>query len=290
MKKTLIALAVLAASGASFAQSTVTLSGAVGFGYTKDATSKGYEFTDGKFTLAAKEDLGGGLSAAASMTVDSVFGRQTASPTNGDTSLTLASTNGFTVTMASLESAADARKGDVSGISMEQGMDKSNYNLATVNVDTVAATYTLMPGLTIGASHSEITPLGDATATTKNTKFSAAYAQGPLSVFASSAKLSTTGAKVDLSLAASYDFGAAKVGAGYRGKGSNADSVNLVSVSVPMGAFNFGVVSAEYNGVRGTGYGVNYSLSKRTVVYASQGVSDAAALDKNTRIKLVHTF
>ncbi len=290
MKKTLIALAILTVSGASFAQSTVTLGGAIGFGYTKDAASKGYEMTDGKFTLTAVEDLGGGLKATGAMTVDSVFGRQTANPTNADATLTLASASGWSLSMGSLESAADARKGDVSGISLEKGLDQADYNLANTNVDVITASYAVTPSVTVGVSHAEYGTLGDATATTKLTKVFASYANGPLSLFASNTDFSDAAVKSRSDFAASYDLGVAKVGVGYRSKGSALDSTTLVSASVPVGAFTFGVASAEYNGVRGTGYGVNYSLSKRTTLYVSKGVSDAAALDNNTRVKLVHTF
>jgi predicted porin len=289
MKKSLIALAALAAVSAASAQSTVTLSGAVGFGYTKDATTKGYEMTDGKFTLAAKEDLGGGLSAAASMTVDSVFGRQTTSPTNADTTLTVASKD-WSLTMGSFESTADARKGDVSGLSMEQGMDKANYNLATVPVDAIVGTLTVMPGVSVGIAHAEYGTLGDATTATKLTKLIASYANGPLSLYGSNTNTNVAGAKSYSDIAASYNMGVAKVGVGHRTKGDALTSTNLVSLSVPVGALSFGIVSVTYNGLSATGYGVNYSLSKRTNLYLANGVSDVASLDKSTRLKLVHAF
>jgi hypothetical protein len=68
MKKTLIALAVLAASGASFAQSTVTLSGSLGltFGnveYAGAPSRMDVGRTSGAITLSGSEDLGGGLKA-----------------------------------------------------------------------------------------------------------------------------------------------------------------------------------------------------------------------------------
>jgi predicted porin len=289
MKKTLIALAVLAASGASFAQSSVTISGAVGFGYSKDATTKGYEMTDGNVQFTAKEDLGGGMAVVGAVKLDSLFGRAQTNPTNADATLTF--TNGALSLMGgSFESTADARKGDVSGISLEQGLDKADYNLATTNVDGIVVSYALMPGVTIGASHAEVTPLGDATATTKTTKISASYANGPLTVFFSNGKLSTAGAKPNSNFAVTYDLGVAKVGMGMRTKGDGLDSTTLFSAAVPVGAFNFGIATAEYNGVRGTVVGANYSLSKTTTVYVSRQQSDAAALDDSYRIKLVKAF
>lgn len=68
MKKTLIALAVLAASGASFAQSAVTLSGGMtfGLGTTEIGTAgSGLQLVrqTGNLQFAGTEDLGGGLKA-----------------------------------------------------------------------------------------------------------------------------------------------------------------------------------------------------------------------------------
>ncbi len=78
MKKTLIALAVLATSGASFAQ--VTLTGKLGFGAQRqpvNATAlaptadsqQGFLMTDGNLTFGATEDLGGGWKASTSMEI-----------------------------------------------------------------------------------------------------------------------------------------------------------------------------------------------------------------------------
>jgi predicted porin len=69
MKKTLIALAVLTVSGASFAQSAVTLSGGYGLavGTTKTgADSSGTQIArqTGNLNFAGTEDLGGGLKAS----------------------------------------------------------------------------------------------------------------------------------------------------------------------------------------------------------------------------------
>ena len=289
MKKTLIALAVVAASGAAFAQSSVTISGAVGFGYSKDATTKGYEMTDGNVQFTAKEDLGAGMSVVGAMKLDSMLGRGTANPTNADATLTFTNGN-FSLTGGSFESAADARKGDVSGISLEQGLDKADYNLGTTNVDGISATYVVTPSVSVGVAHVEVTPLGDATATTKLSKVFASYTQGPLSVFASNSQPSTAGAKSYAQVAVSYDLGVAKLGLGMRTKGDNADSSTLISAAVPVGAFTFGVASAEYNGVRGTVYGANYSFSKTTTLYVSRQSSDVAAYDSSYRIKLVKAF
>lgn len=68
MKKTLIALAAVAATGAAFAQSTVTLSGTVDVGLEKRFSGDALRMTANRngtsnWTLAGTEDLGGGLKA-----------------------------------------------------------------------------------------------------------------------------------------------------------------------------------------------------------------------------------
>jgi len=78
MKKSLIALAALAAVTAASAQSTVTLSGKFGTSFQSplgsEATIKGkanIAISDGDIGFAAVEDLGGGLKAGASMALRS---------------------------------------------------------------------------------------------------------------------------------------------------------------------------------------------------------------------------
>jgi Gram-negative porin len=70
MKKTLIALAALAATGATFAQATI--SGNIGVSWQQNAAFKsdgshiqGLSVNDGEIYIAATEDLGGGMSATA---------------------------------------------------------------------------------------------------------------------------------------------------------------------------------------------------------------------------------
>ena len=83
MKKTLIALAVLAASGASFAQVTITgnytagyrVSSGVGATATANGADQGGLGNDtSALTFEAKEDLGGGMAAGAKMSVDGLSG------------------------------------------------------------------------------------------------------------------------------------------------------------------------------------------------------------------------
>jgi hypothetical protein len=288
MKKTLIAMAAVAVAGAASAQ--VSITGAVGFGYSKDSTSKGYEVTDGNIVFSATEDLGGGLAVKASTKLDSLLGRQTANPTNADATVSV-SGNGMSVTMGSFESTADARKGDVSGLSLEQGLDKSNYNLATVNVDGIVATADVAAGLSVAVSHVELTPIGDATATAKGTKVMASYTSGALMAYVSQMNYSTAGQKSTTSFAATYDLGVAKVGVGTQNKGGSAtDNATIYSVKVPMGAVSFGLARATSGSAKGTAIGASYAMSKQTTVYFGRQSSTEAALDASYRVKIVKAF
>ena len=82
MKKSLIALAVLAASGASFAQVSVTGNLTYGYQSTTMATANGAATTEmggmgaetAKVVFTAKEDLGGGYAATATMKLNTAPG------------------------------------------------------------------------------------------------------------------------------------------------------------------------------------------------------------------------
>ena len=83
MKKTLVALAALAATGA-FAQSTVTLSGSINYGIATNVahvqTVGGWKGDRSVLTFGAVEDLGGGLKVSA--TVQARYNSATASAPN----------------------------------------------------------------------------------------------------------------------------------------------------------------------------------------------------------------
>ncbi len=92
MKKSLIALAALAAMTAASAQSTATISGKFGAAYSKGLGSVGnLGVSDGNVTVAAVEDLGGGLKAGVSLDMrvrgrENVFGSSIAGGSNTEAS------------------------------------------------------------------------------------------------------------------------------------------------------------------------------------------------------------
>ena len=162
MKKTLIALAVLAASGASFAQVTVTgsiisgykqssVSGAAGTGLglqkngalasvadtfvggsggNATGDSSGLGLDTSTITFAASEDLGGGMKVDASMNIDTL---NRGSVAGGDSSLKLTTSIGrFTL---QTYKPVDYLSGGISGVG-GAGLDDRVFS-ARVNRDSV---------------------------------------------------------------------------------------------------------------------------------------------------------
>lgn len=292
MKKTLIALAAVAATGAAFAQSTVTLGGKLRFAYESakttsagvDTKASGLRVTDGDFTLTAVEDLGAGLKATMHMAVQS-RGRDT-TVSGRDAYLKL--DGGFgSVSIGSVDLG--------NGILGLGGAGAPVYGVdgtviaAAVNADFLKyTTPALIPGLTLSASildqsgnNATANTLGlGSTATTQDgTVLGVNYASGPLAVaadFTSYGENAATGTLWDdrTRISTSYDLGVAKLGFGYETRDTTANVTTkdmVLGVAVPMGAWTFGVnyATSKTDGslkVKGWDLGVKYDLSKRTYV------------------------
>jgi predicted porin len=297
MKKTLIALAVLAASGASFAQATITGNYTFGYKQTQDAgkaSSSGIGTDTAAVKFAASEDLGGGLKAAAQVTIKSAYRGATVG--GEDAKVTL--TGGFgALTMGTVESANGLLAIGSSGAS-GFGVDGPIITGST-NLDVIGYGLPLGNGLTLGLSYTDlgvakdVPNLGEGTtgAAIGQSSWTAGvtYAAGPLAV-----KLDTTAynrnGDTDVTsnkgqsryrLSAAYDLGMVRLSAGYSRKSSSGDTTDtetLFGVKVPAGALTFGLdyavaatTTAGVNGNDKQGYsaGLSYDLSKRTSVSAS---------------------
>lgn len=303
MKKTLIALAVLAVSGTAFAQSTVTLSGKARFAYeslkstTANVATKadGIKVTDGDFVLTAVEDLGAGLKATASMAVQS-RGRDTGI-SGRDASLSLAGNFG-SVLIGSVEAANGILGLGGAGASV-YGLDGSVIAAAS-NVDIIKYTSPnlMIPGLTASLSLIDKTAASTNYATGGTLGMGSTaldqdanviglnYANGPLAAAFDVTSYGNNAVPVTAIRAdnrnrfsASYDLGVAKLGFGYQvanTKAANATTNTktkdmIVGVNVPMGALSLGLnygTSQEGTGVKvkGLDLGAKYDLSKRTFI------------------------
>jgi hypothetical protein len=304
MKKTLIALAVVAASGAAFAQSTATIDGAFRIGYKSDAASlKSITPDQGSgnaINVKVTEDLGGGLKATAMTQL-----RFDAS--NG----ALRNESGVTGDKAGFHLAAVGIEGGFGGVQFGRigfdqvwGFNPFGSNGAHVNPTTYAgATQNGQFRYTSPSFNGFKAVLGGALkANTNGTAGSNAdsthvlltYANGPVSVayvsekvvglapaaLATSPTAAATAAVVNgvkiSSFGASYDLGVAKL---MLISGNQKDAVNgtelakgtSVSASIPFGAFTgkVGYLNDQLSTKDKTSVGVDYALSKRTTLEAN---------------------
>ncbi len=310
MKKTLIAMAVLAASGASFAQVTITGSYAAGYqvdtnaydskakAFTGDASGFGVDTSYVEF--GASEDLGGGLKIAAKMSLDG-FARTAAA--GGDSNLVLS--GGFGSLTVETGNGSDYLSGDY------VGMDGKVFSAKSTS-DSVTYKSPSMSGFSFALAHAEVAGglgVGAAGAYTgqRHNTLTASYASGPLSVTAGLRQYDQQGDKSLTRAKASYDLGVAKIGGGFvqlnQAKGTRTDT--LLGVSVPLGSLTLvaDVASRKLddqatdaeNGTR-TGYGLSaaYALSKRTSLSATYASWEAALNPKDrttrTALLLAHSF
>lgn len=101
------------------------------------------------------------------------------------------------------------------------------------------------------------------------------YATGPLSVSATAEGKRTDGGSNFGSVAGSYDFGVAKVMAGYADGGTNVKGISL-GVVAPVAGFNIGALYGKNSDTKTAAYEVfvNKEVLKNTYAYAEFGRSD----------------
>lgn len=300
MKKTLIALAVLAASGASFAQVTITGNLTMGYasvttgGVGASADSSGLGVDTSEIDFAATEDLGGGYKATAKLALAGAdrSNEGGAAVAGRDASLTLTTPVGALVLGSAR--AADYLSGGLAGVgAYYQGWDNKVLSQRN-NRDTITFLAPVGP-VTVGVTYQEAANLQGlgagttgASAATGSTLggLVVSYAQGPLAAnYTYLSFNSNTGAAKDQNrLSANYDLGVAKLGGGtvitaYNNAASSKITDYLFGASVPMGAVTLGAewVSRKYENLgaavdgtaTGTSLQVSYALSKRTAVLAN---------------------
>lgn len=320
MKKSLVALAALAAS-AAFAQSTVTLSGTIDAGLEKQSATSPLKLTSGalgttNFTLSGSEDLGNGLKAnfKVSTSFDSTYladglpyiakgaysssaGDKTVAtpPVIGNNDMFVELAGGFgsaklgrsTDPVFATIQTANSTKG-VTGFTSRNGtLDGNGVYVANQVLYTTPNVSGLSATVSFGAS--------EVANTKANTGYSVNYAAGPLSVGYAASTINNVGAssysaasayqqgKAVSALSGSYDAGVAKFFLTGTNRSEAKSSYNL-GVTVPMGA---GTVWADYTNNNNTDtiatqLGYKYSLSKRTTAYVQYGNKKAAGTDRKS--------
>ena len=278
MKKSLIALAVLAASGVAMAQSSVTLYGVADLGLVKSSgvsaqmTGNGV-MNNGSSRLGVRgvEDLGGGLKASFNFEQG----------INGESGATDAAT---------FQRAANlALSGGFGRFQMGRTLNPSFYGVAAWEL-TGAANYSVVgtqfawtgQGPRTNSLFQYTTPnMGGFSGTLGyimkpdnggNAKYdlNAIYGNGPLVVALSYNKTNTM--KGNMALGARYDFGAFKVAGSIQNNGGPSKGFTL-GATVPVGAFALTLDIARENGtgMKNTDFllEAKYALSKRTFAYAA---------------------
>ena len=280
MKKTLIAMAVLAASGASFAQ--VTITGTYAAGYKTSTTSAttttaqvvtqalaggnsgnvtgdaaGLGIDTSLITFSAKEDLGGGMSVAAEMNID---GLSRAGVSGGDSSLKLTTSVGR-LTLQTYKT-AEYLSGTfgVGGVGMDNKVFPARSFKDSIGFDTklgpiIVSLAHQEQGTANGVAPAAALGLGIGAQGAQNAigqrlnSISGTYMAGALLANLNYLQYDNrtdglnTSYKDVIRTGATYDFGAAKVGGAYSLLTTMSGSTladAAISVSVPLGALTLG--------------------------------------------------
>jgi len=243
MKKSLIALAVLAAFGTAYAQSTATISGkfgvAVGKGFGSDAN---VHVSDGNVTVAAVEDLGGGMKAGVSIDMRTRGREQNVATATGQEigrDATVYVSGGFgTIAMGSIESGNGIMGLGLGGAqqSLASGWDGNllagvsytnllQYTSPSINGFNISLTHIDSAG-TVGVTTTKAATSAGAPITVNTDtgisaqQIGATYNNGPISVSADYASFSnntsstSTSNRTRVRASASFDLGVMKIGAG----------------------------------------------------------------------------
>ncbi len=314
----MFALAVLAASGAAFAQSSVTLSGAFRVGVLNNDSGTSVAPNQGSgnvLNVGVTEDLGGGLKAMASsqLRFDASNGAfRNESGASGDKA-------GFHLAAVGLAGGFGAIEFGRIGFDQFWGYNPNGSNGAHVNPLTAAGATqngqfrytapTFVTGLKIQVGGAMKANTG---AAENSTQILATYAAGPFAATfvqekvyglqpaaATGAALTAANEGVKISgIGASYDLGVAKLML-VTGNQKNATSgVQLakgtaISAAIPMGALTgkVGFLNDQMAAnADKTVFGVDYALSKRTVVSADFFKTKSSATGQNTWIGVRHSF
>ncbi len=315
MKKSLIALAVLAASGAAFAQSSVTLSGAFRVGVLNNDSGTSVAPNQGSgnvLNVGVTEDLGGGLKAMASsqLRFDASNGAfRNESGASGDKA-------GFHLAAVGLAGGFGAIEFGRIGFDQFWGYNPNGSNGAHVNPLTAAGATqngqfrytapTFVTGLKIQVGGAMKANTG-AGADGNSSHFLVTYANGPIAAtfvketvngLQPAAGSAVAGGVEITGVAASYDLGVAKlmmITGNQKNATSGAELAKGTSISaaIPMGALTGKVgflndqMAADADK---TVFGVDYALSKRTVVSADFFKTKSSATGQNTWIGVRHSF
>jgi len=329
MKKTLVALAAVAATSAAFAE--VKISGFIDQAYNRTTLNGATTTSIGsniigqdQITFGVSEDLGNGITAYGNIRVipnvseGAVFANDNSEVGIKGAFGNVAMGNQYSTMWGNLAAA------DATGFGGSIGNVHSSIQHFTVGKRNDVISYSL-PTIVEGLSVSvEKANGGASTGVGDGTGYSIGYTIGGLKVNAagikarvsaaidamengSAAITPTSGSTTQTSgLAASYDLGLAAIYFGSANSKNSTDAdikiaTSMYGVSVPFGAITFGlgmssssVTKADTSTVKETGTRmvVKYALSKRTTAYIVNGRSkdNGTAVSSQTGLGVTHNF
>ena len=296
MKKTLVAVAAIAAFSA--AHSEVTINGVMETAiYSKGGSTTVVGGTNGsEIDFGVSEDLGNGLKAMASAAVllnlydgetavkNSAIGNGTTATAAGSTSL-YNSYIGLSSSVGSLKLGQQfsptfyaGAVGDVGGRSALSSYQAGGLTGQVANSATI--TSASISGLVVQYQKvldNSITAIqgkgySGYSLTYTNGGLTAAYAGAKNSVYST-----TTSGITEQVYGLSYDFGVAKVTAGGSAKNTAKSAASGVGIAVPFGAITLAVGTSKQSTSTATDYGVSYGFSKRTIGYVGMNTTTGAS-------------
>jgi predicted porin len=310
MKKTLIALAAVAVSGAAFAQSTVQITGNMDVGLVKAGDAKG-AFTHGganstpSLNFNVVEDLGGGMSAQGFYELNPNLVSQGTDASSkaiiGKGQAFVGLTTGFgTVRLGTPNTGLLTTQANRTPFGTALG---SNYNLlgaiATTRMEgAIQYRSPAIQGFTavIDYKPAAETTAGGATKATSIVTLTGSVAGVLLSYSNSNNQVTTAADDADDAeqtkrndLSAQYKIDSLTLYYGY-GKATGQKAVNNIAAKYDMGAISLMGNYAKQDTTKATTVGVQYNLSKRTNVYAKYNTTKTDASVKTTAIGLRHSF
>jgi predicted porin len=322
MKKTLVALAALAAT-ASFAQSTVTISGTLDPSVAMSTTTYGDGASVSKsfvrnssqgtsqITFTGTEDLGGGMKAAFRYEGDFTTA-EGASATNsigggggdiwaglegGFGALKIGTPNNPSLSVQASRNFIGTKLGSgfggVSGVGRVRDNNSVRYDTPSFSGFSAAISYAF------GSPAVAVANGGTNVETAAKSDVGLFYSNGPIN--AGLSFYSQDNVTKQTNFAGSYDFGMAKVYLGYNTedntKGVTAKGYNVAAdfnISPTMVAYgNFGVLTddtAAGLNKRISALGVKYSMSKRTSVYSRYVAETNDNITAAASVRSVNTF
>lgn len=302
MKKSLIALAVLAASGAAMAQSSVTLYGVADIYVAKVKGSSAAAGSGGVNTsrlgFKGSEDLGGGLSATFQFEQKLNLGDGSTNAKLFDRQANVGLAGGFgAIKLGRNWNAMDdvfgaANSGFDSALSAANVWQNGYVGAADAQIYYSTPSFAGFSGAVSTQLNGNVAAGAD-----KTTAFNVAYANGPI---AAAVGYENADFQKGTMLNGSYDLGVAKLLASYyttKTDGGVKTNSYQLGADVPLGAVILSVgyasskVDGESESATGLGVAAAYPLSKRTMVYTGYRAENAKAGDGDIfAIGLNHKF